>query len=663
MKNIILYATLLLSVLLGNGPLTGQTIILSENFETVPFGVTPPAGWTRSQATPSYGFEFGSSILISSQYFSIPPHSNFACSNDDRHDDQSKLKNIASEDRLITPPLDLTPFAGNEVNIIFDILNPGQYGSSGSLEVSTDSGNTWSTLANFLPQTTWVTEVHRLSAYTSFDHVLVAFRHNDGGEWATGIAVDNVIVKSVPELEVELSSLKLKQQYLQEGIYRIEGSFVNRGSDPISSIELGYSVDGGPVKLDSITGLNLTSGSAYNFSHSERSFFPIGIHNLAVFISNPNGNGVDSIPATDTITHRFSVLSSIPVKKVVLQDFTGAWCQFCPDGTVVMNNLLNTNPNVIGVATHEGDSMEIPDGVTMMNEVGISAFPAGGVDLVKFEDQFGVAMPRGAWEAKVNERASQIVPVSVSVSYNEYDAATRTIAAVVRADFVGEFVEQFPPDLRLNLWVLEDSVTGIGRGYDQVNAFNNQSGHPYFAKGNPIVGFVHDHTLRAMVGGPWGSVNSVPGPIANGYWVRKTFTYVLPPHIDEKHVKLVGLLQQYDGNPENRPILNADEVALDLNVGVEHINAENRINLYPNPFSDQVSIEFELPRQTEVTVAIYDITGKQVTRLTSASVTGERHRYTWDGLNAEGVRVAGGIYSVHIHTPEQTMTGKLVMKR
>ena len=47
------------------------------------------------------------------------------------------------------------------------------------------------------------------------------------------------------------------------------------------------------------------------------------------------------------------------VKKVVLEEFTGAWCGACPNGTLVAESILAANPaSCILVAWHDHDPLE-----------------------------------------------------------------------------------------------------------------------------------------------------------------------------------------------------------------------------------------------------------------------------------------------------------------
>ena len=42
-------------------------------------------------------------------------------------------------------------------------------------------------------------------------------------------------------------------------------------------------------------------------------------------------------------------------KKVVIEEFTGVACQYCPIGHTIVQNLINDNPgNVFAIKIHEG---------------------------------------------------------------------------------------------------------------------------------------------------------------------------------------------------------------------------------------------------------------------------------------------------------------------
>ena len=55
-------------------------------------------------------------------------------------------------------------------------------------------------------------------------------------------------------------------------------------------------------------------------------------------------------------THAQTFVSTTPENKnVILEEFTGIYCQFCPDGHLIAQNLHNANPNdVFLINIHTG---------------------------------------------------------------------------------------------------------------------------------------------------------------------------------------------------------------------------------------------------------------------------------------------------------------------
>ncbi|NMC43630.1 MAG: T9SS type A sorting domain-containing protein, partial [candidate division Zixibacteria bacterium] len=66
---------------------------------------------------------------------------------------------------------------------------------------------------------------------------------------------------------------------------------------------------------------------------------------------------------------------------------------------------------------------------------------------------------------------------------------------------------------------------------------------------------------------------------------------------------------------------------------------------YPNPFNPTTTIEYDLPRQENVTLTIYDILGRKVkTLLDNRRQHAGRHWVIWDGRDDRGRVAASGIY-------------------
>jgi hypothetical protein len=65
---------------------------------------------------------------------------------------------------------------------------------------------------------------------------------------------------------------------------------------------------------------------------------------------------------------------------------------------------------------------------------------------------------------------------------------------------------------------------------------------------------------------------------------------------------------------------------------------------YPNPFNPETEIRFALPEASHVTLAVYSLSGQVVKQLAGGHFAGGQHQVIWDGRDASGAVVAGGIY-------------------
>jgi hypothetical protein len=84
---------------------------------------------------------------------------------------------------------------------------------------------------------------------------------------------------------------------------------------------------------------------------------------------------------------------------------------------------------------------------------------------------------------------------------------------------------------------------------------------------------------------------------------------------------------------------------------------------YPNPFNPSTKIEFSLPERAQVTLEIYNISGKRVKRLVDEELPSGQWSVIWDGEDDKGMEVASGIYFYRLKTSQFTQTRKMVLIR
>ncbi|NQT64050.1 MAG: T9SS type A sorting domain-containing protein [Candidatus Marinimicrobia bacterium] len=92
-------------------------------------------------------------------------------------------------------------------------------------------------------------------------------------------------------------------------------------------------------------------------------------------------------------------------------------------------------------------------------------------------------------------------------------------------------------------------------------------------------------------------------------------------------------------------------------------NALTLYPAYPNPFNPSTTIEYQLPEKSDVSLAIYDIAGREVRTLVSTSQIPGSYNVTWNGTNRDGHQVAGGMYFTRLQAGEYSSVIKMVYLR
>lgn len=168
-----------------------KIVLLNEDFEGETF---PPEGW--SDTTLGMGWQCEDDPQFHAWWIVPEYKGRMALVNDDLNP-----VNNGSFDYLFTPALDLT--VADSFELIFDSYFDGAYGQAAWLKYSPDGGTTWIVLQQMEPSVQWQRieiDLAEFSGNEGISNFLLAFYANDRpdnfGWWASGWAVDNVIVHS-----------------------------------------------------------------------------------------------------------------------------------------------------------------------------------------------------------------------------------------------------------------------------------------------------------------------------------------------------------------------------------------------------------------------------------------------------------------------------------
>jgi len=74
-------------------------------------------------------------------------------------------------------------------------------------------------------------------------------------------------------------------------------------------------------------------------------------------------------------------------------------------------------------------------------------------------------------------------------------------------------------------------------------------------------------------------------------------------------------------------------------------------------------VSFALPTSSQVTVEVYDMTGRRVRRLVEGHRGAGLHAFTWNGRDDRGRGVASGVYLVRAATADHAATKRAVLVR
>ena len=234
---------------------------------------------------------------------------------------------------------------------------------------------------------------------------------------------------------------------------------------------------------------------------------------LAITFAGCKKSSDEASPVTPSVPATFT-------KKVLVEEFTGAWCGYCPDGAVIVEQLETANPGVVyGVAIHQGDGMEIPLYNVLDGLFTNTGFPAGMVNRVPSGGK--TCLSRGTWATVANaEKAKEAMcGLAIKTSYN---AAGDSIIVEAHAGFKMVITGNY----KMVSYLVEDSVSGTGSQYNQSNYYSSAgsaaggSSHPYYNLPATIVGYKHMHVVRKTIPSDLGEAVDAVSLVAGGSFVK-----------------------------------------------------------------------------------------------------------------------------------------------
>ena len=251
-------------------------------------------------------------------------------------------------------------------------------------------------------------------------------------------------------------------------------------------------------------------------------------------------------------------------RNILLEEFTGVNCGYCPDGHRISDQLHATyGDKFLAINIHAGDNsggyFNTPEGTALNSAFKISSYPSGVIsrELVNTGTKVVFGISRSSW----GDIASQIMakPSYVNVAAKStIDSASRKLTCEVQA----YFTDSSPVAAGLNF---------INIAIVQNNIWAKQSGATNFYPemyDAATQKYRHNHMLRTLITGVDGE--AMPENKKETLY-KKTFTYTIPEMISNeavvlKDVEIIVFVTQNKPSTIPVPIQDASQFVSVINV-------------------------------------------------------------------------------------------------
>ena len=82
---------------------------------------------------------------------------------------------------------------------------------------------------------------------------------------------------------------------------------------------------------------------------------------------------------------------------------------------------------------------------------------------------------------------------------------------------------------------------------------------------------------------------------------------------------------------------------------------------YPNPFNPTTTIQFSIPKTSEVSVHIYNALGQLIRTYSLGTKQQGQHRVVWDGKDQQGKQAPNGMYIYQVSAAEFTEVRRMLL--
>lgn len=451
----------------------------------------------------------------------------------------------------------------------------------------------------------------------------------NGGEFGATESASFTVVAQ-PNVDLAIGSFDIAPIIVM-GSTPIEGLIINLGATSVASFDLNYSINNGATVTQTIN-TTLASCATFDYDHSTPwNASSSGVFDVKVWVSNVTGTDEDN--SNDEITKQVSVATQSVPSLPVFEEFTSSTCAPCAGFNEDFDPFLvsiNTNQNGGQIAAVKyqmnwpspgTDPSYNPDGNSRKTFYGVSGIP----------DLYLNGMSSGGSQSEVTSANDKPSFVNIALTYDLNFPNEVDVTAVVTP------YADIPGNIKLFIVVTEDY-------YDYTAGTTSQEDFHYAER--KMLPNANGNTLSNITAGTSITVNKSYS-FTLGNVVQGNYN-MWGDNMDD--ITVVAFVQ----NMTTKEIYQAAIATSPASVGISEEAAEVGLQVYPNPFSNQTNVYYNVEGTENVTARLYTITGQEVYSNNFGMQTSGTHNFQ---INAENF--AAGMYVMTLTIGNKTVSQKL----
>lgn len=233
----------------------------------------------------------------------------------------------------------------------------------------------------------------------------------------------------------------------------------------------------------------------------------------------------------------------IPKRKVVIEDYTGTWCGYCPGVAIAIEDVRKATKDVSVVAIHK-ESGGVPD-------------PLDFSRIEELQEMFGInnGFPKARLNRTIDWPRPYIVSEATALAGTNTEVSIAILSQLTGSNLTVKvnvvYENGSTPGDKLVVYLLENGVVA-----PQANYFNETPGHEYEGLGNPIPDYIHNDALRNSLSDLFG--DPIPNLPAFEQFTKE-YSFTVPSHYVGQNLSFVVMVVNAENSAKNSQFSTINE--------------------------------------------------------------------------------------------------------